>query len=69
MIEQLALFLHRLKDQELEDFLYIRRYLGERLTDYLNKAKHEFVHGYIKVGSKSSAFYRVASSLDVYFIG
>lgn len=42
-VEQWTLFLERLRNWELEEFLCIRTYLTEKLTDFLNQVEDDFM--------------------------
>ena len=48
VVEQSSLFLQRLRDWELEEFLCIRNYLMERLTGYLNQVEDDFMQDFLE---------------------
>ncbi len=46
--EQSGFFLQRLRDWELEEFLCVRNYLTERLTNYLNQVEDDFMRRHLE---------------------
>ncbi|KAI9740239.1 MAG: hypothetical protein M1834_004817 [Cirrosporium novae-zelandiae] len=48
--EQSKAFLQRLEDWELEEFLCVRSYLIERLTDYVNQVEDDFMQDFLEHG-------------------
>ena len=48
VIEQSSLFLQRLRDWELEEFLCVRNYFLEKLTDYLDQVEDDFMQDFLE---------------------
>lgn len=46
--EQSGFFLQRLRDWEQEEFLCVRNYLTERLTNYLNRVEDDFMRRHLE---------------------
>ena len=68
VVEQATMFLERLKDWELEEFLCIRTYLIEKLTVFLNQVEDDFLEEFIDEGpSLANGHYQRWDNDDMFF--